>query len=174
MSYIYHKVPSNMTGTVLYPLNDLQGINEPIYDAHARKYERRQHLTLERNPILQNCLWGDVIFFIAVHPCVFWSAYESVGFSLPQKPIRTFQFAVETLDPNKLAVISKMELNRPTHYERFELSLMDTYSIIPQETYDYWESELRLGNKHPLLFNHIPHILYHGSLDTIHATVLEI
>ncbi len=163
-----------MTGTVLYPLNDLPRISESIHASHARKYDHRPHLPQERNPVLQNCLWGDVIFFIAVHPCVFWSAYESVGFSLPQKPIRTFQFEVETLDQKKLAVISKMELNRPTHYERFELSLMDAYSIIPQETYDYWEREFRLGNKQPLLFNHIPHILYRGSLDTVDVTVLEI
>lgn len=163
-----------MTGTVLYPLNELPGISESIHATHARKYDHRPHLPRERNPVLQNCLWGDVIFFIAVHPYVFWSAYESVGFSLPQKPICTFQFEAALLDPTKLAVISKMEVNRPTHYEQFDLSLMAEYAVIPQATYDYWEQELRAGNKNPLLYNHIPHILYRGALKTAYATVLEI
>ncbi|MEO6536413.1 MAG: hypothetical protein ABIT47_01865 [Candidatus Paceibacterota bacterium] len=172
MSFIYHAVPRNMTGTVLYPLNELRTVSETAHATHASKYEGREHLTEVRIPTLGNCLWNDVLFFIATPPSVFWHAYESAGFDKLRLQ-RHFQFDVTTLDQSKLAVLTKMEMNRPDVYEPFDPSRMDEYATIPQETYDYWAEELASGNTRPMLYMHIPHILYRGSLDTSGVPVVE-
>ena len=172
MSFIYHAVPRNMTGTVLYPLNELRNVSETVHATHARKYEGREHLTEERIPLLGNCLWGDVLFFIATPPAVFWQAYASVGFK-KLRIQRHFQFDVESLDQSKLAVLTKMGMNRPDVYEPFDLSRMDEYATLPQKTRDYWAEELASGNTRPMLYMHIPHILYRGSLDTLNTSVVE-
>ena len=173
MNFIYHRVPRNMAGTILYPLNELRDVNESVYQEHVKKYEGREHLTEARIPLLGNCLWNDVLFFSAVHPSIFWSEYEAVGFNRSPIPSKSFEFDVQQLDHSKLAVLMKMEMNRPDEYEPFDPSRMDRYSIIPQETHDYWRIEKEAGNMRPLLYMHIPHILYRGSLDTSLANVLE-
>lgn len=173
MSSIYHAVPRNMTGTVLYPLNELRDVSESAHATHVRKYEGRERLTKIRIPPLGNCLWNDVLFFVATPPSIFWCAYESAGFD-PLRVQRHFQFDVETLDHSKLAVLTKMGANSPDVYERFDPSRMDEYATIPQETYDYWAEELASGNTRPMLFMHIPHILYRGSLETQGVTIVEV
>jgi hypothetical protein len=163
-----------MTGTVLYPLNELRSVNMAAYKLHARKYEGREYLTEESIPLLGDCLWNDVVFFMATHPSVFWSAYESAGFNRVGIPARTFAFDVGTLDQSKLVVLTKMGMDSPWVYEPFDPSRMDEYAAIPQEAYNYWAGELTIGNTRAMLYMHIPHILYRGSLDTLKASVIEV
>jgi hypothetical protein len=126
-----------------------------------------------RIPLLGNCLWNDVLFFVATPPSLFWSTYGSATSNAPGTR-RHFQFDVETLDHSKLAVLTKMEMNNPDVYERFDPARMDEYAAIPQETYTYWAEEVAAGNTRPLLFMHIPHILYRGSLETLGVDVVEV
>ena len=67
MEYLYHRVPKNMSGTVLYPLNVLKKTHPGIYDEHVKKYSDREHLLTTEVPPL-HCLWNDVLHFTAVAP----------------------------------------------------------------------------------------------------------
>lgn len=161
--HIYHRIPRNMTGEVLYPLSELQKIDPALYNVHAAKYEGREHLMEERIPLLENCLWNEVIFLAAVHPAHFRRAFESVGFEYP-RPFRAFEFDVAYLDHSRMAVIMTMEMNRPRTYEPFDPTRFKEYEVIPQKTLDYWKQE-RNAHKRPFHWMHVPHILYRGSLD---------
>ncbi len=161
--HIYHRIPRNMTGNVLYSLNELLGIDSVLYEAHAAKYEGREHLMEELIPLLRNCRWNDVIFMAAVHPTRLRTAFETAGFPRPH-PFQAFEFDVDLLDHSRMAVITTMEMNQPSTYEPFNPSNFAKYDVIPQRTWDYWEEE-RIAGRHPLHWMHVPHILYHGSLD---------
>ena len=67
MAFIYHKVPADMSGNILYPLNVMEKINPEIYEKAVKKYEGREYLMREVIPWL-NCLWNDVLHFSIVHP----------------------------------------------------------------------------------------------------------
>jgi hypothetical protein len=115
MPYVYHAVPHLMKGTVLYPLNELKDREPALYDAHSTKYEGRKHLMKERIPLLDDCLWNDVLFLTAVHPAKFRKAYESAGFAL-KHPFQAFQFEVEDLAASSTAVLMTMASVRPVSH----------------------------------------------------------
>jgi hypothetical protein len=57
-----------------------------------------------------------------------------------------------------------MPAHQPWVYEKFDPARMKEYSQIPEATLNYWGEAKKRGNV-PLLFQHIPHILYRGILD---------
>lgn len=67
MMYIYHSVPKNLQGNILYPLNALKEKYPDIYEQQVSKYVGREHIIQQRIPIL-DCLWNDVLHFSAVNP----------------------------------------------------------------------------------------------------------
>ena len=172
MPYIYHAVPRDMQGAVLYPLNKQREFDETLYEAHAKKYEGREHVMQQRIPLLSNCLWNDVLFFTAVHPAEFRVAFESGGHPRP-RPFRAFCFDIADLDHTCMAVVTKMQTNEPKEYERFDQKHFDEYATIPQATIDYWREARAAGKERMFLYLHIPHILYLGSLDTAVASIVE-
>ena len=172
MPYLYHAVPRNMTGTVLYPLNRQREFNEELYESHAKKYQGREKLMEERIPLLDNCLWNDVLFLAAVHPAQFRAAFESAGYVRP-RPFKAFRFDVAGLDLASMAVITKMRADEPMVFEAFAPQRLDEYAAIPKATMDYWRRARAAGEDRPFLYLHIPHILYLGNLDTATASVVE-
>lgn len=48
--FVYHRVPENLRGTVLYPLNMLKDVFPDIYTETVRKYEGREHVLETRIP----------------------------------------------------------------------------------------------------------------------------
>ena len=170
MTYIYHAVPLNMTGTVLYPLNQLKGALPELYKSQAKKYKGRECLMEHRIPLL-DCLWNDVLFLTAVHPSDFRTAFESVGFPRP-RGLRSFQFDISTLDHSRMGVLTDgMGKGEPGVYEPFNPTKLEEYATIPEKTFTYWYDEYARGTKGPFRFLHIPHILYQGTLDTRNASV---
>jgi hypothetical protein len=160
-----------MTGTILYPLNELRDFDVNLYELHAQKYSGREHLMQERIPTLQNCLWNDVLFLTAVHPVDFRKAFESKGF-VRERPFRAFEFEVGELNHTRMTVITHMQINQPAMYEPFEMVRLHEYARIPQETLDYWQERNEKGDTRPFLYLHIPHILYQGTLDISTASVV--
>ncbi len=170
--YLYHRVPDNMDGTILYPLNELRLIKPELYEAHAKKYRKREALMDRRIPHL-NCLWNDVLFFTAVHPSVFRKAFERFCWRLP--PFRCFRFSPTGLNPTLMTVLTRMSGPRGgfEEYEPFDPHNLEKHATIPQETFDYWNDEISSGSRSVFLWLHIPHILHRGPLDTRLATIEE-
>lgn len=67
MMYLYHSVPKNSQGNILYPLNALKEKYPDIYEQQVNKYVGREHITQQRIQIL-DCLWNDVLHFSAINP----------------------------------------------------------------------------------------------------------
>jgi hypothetical protein len=166
MHYLYHRVPKEMNGHILYPLNQLKAISPDTYAQQIKKYEDRPGV-LQRNIPALNCLWNDVLHLTAVHPTVLNEAFISAG---KQYNLRFYEIDPEMLEKERMIVYL---YDRPSfgsdhipedEWERFETSQLPRYSVIPQFTLGYYRDTIALG-KEPLLFVRIPHILYKGTLD---------
>lgn len=166
MQYLYHRVPKNMIGTLLYPLNVLRDLYPEIYNEHIKKYEGRQRLLTTEVPIL-NCLWNDVLHFTAVEPHQVQENLKRAG--IFYDPMLWYKVPVDMIvGENSVAFTYRQENGSSTDekvYEHFDPSRMHLYSKVPPETIEYYIKRKGEGIK-PLLFHKVPHVLFIGNLET--------
>lgn len=174
MEYLYHRVPKNMSRTVLYPLNVLKDTKPDIYTEQSKKYFGRERILRAQIPPL-NCLWNDVLHFTAVEPHMMKENLEKAGFVF--KPSSYFKIPIETiLGENSIAFTNpdgKLTLVPFLDYETFDTNRMPIYKEIPEATLEYYK-EKKLAGEHPLIYQFVPHILYKGSLNTEGLDVITI
>ncbi len=164
--FVYHRVPDNMYGTIIYPLNVLKNEKPMLYKEYVKKYSQREELLNVRIKPL-NCLWNDVIFFSPVHPNEILSELEKAGFSKSPKS-RWFKIPLFKLDIKNLAVnISKDK------FELFKLEMLNKINFLPEQTKIYYKTCFE-NNKNPLVLAYAPHLLYKGVLDISNLEIIEI
>ncbi len=173
---VYHVLPPNFTGSTLYPLNALKDVLPDIYKAQASKYRGRDDVLTHQIPFL-NCSWNDVLHFSAVHPAQIRGAVESVGFSW--KTTHWFEIEVKTIgfDESNAAIFTAPF--RPqgnvsdSDFIPFTLEALQMLNSIPQASYEYF-NHAKAHDERPFLFNCVPHVLYHGKLETDQTGVSQI
>lgn len=166
-TYLYHRVPDNMQGNILFPLNTLKEIHPDIYEKQAGKYDGREQVMNQQIPIL-DCLWNDVLHFSAVHPSLIREALIAAGRTNPIR-MEVFEIDPHMLDPENTIVYLYQHTNpedkfKPENLAKYNPEYLEKYSILPEETKEYYK-EMVSQDKHPLLFHRVPHILYKGNLD---------
>lgn len=181
MTYVYHHLPKNMHGTILYPLNDLKIIHEDAYKAEVLKYTGREQVTQQRIPFFDNCLWNDVIFLTATHPQDIYDARREAGWP-DVGPQKYLKIDVSTLDESKLAIYlfpknqngsgSKLSDEDFVPYKK---DTIQKYSHVPDATKQYFKDEFSKGSQRIALFyRYIPHVLYKGSIDISDVEVITV
>ncbi len=174
MMYVYHRVPSNMKGSILYPLNALKDIDPELYDLHEKKYEGRMEVMKNRIEKL-NCLWNDVLHCSALNPSVISEALNKLG---KESHLKFFEIPVEILEPENTVVYthSLRERGAPIPQEdfvEFDPNEVEKYAYLPEETVQYYKETIEAGSN-PLLYHLVPHILYKGSIDTTDLKITEL
>lgn len=167
MNYLYHRVPKNLQGNILYPLNTLKDMHPDIYQEHYAKYLGREDLTNRKIPIL-NCLWNDVLHFSPVHPKEIKKALIEAGRTAD------FEMTCYEIDPrvldlgNTIAYVynpeNKINNPNPNSFLAFDVTQLVKYSVMPEKNKQYYKQMISEGKK-PLLYPWVTHILYKGSLD---------
>ena len=176
--YLYHRVPSDLKGHILYPLNQLKSVCPSLYAAKAASYQNREAVMQARLPIL-DCLWNDVIHFSPVHPSKIQQARVEAGF--PRK-LRSY-FEVDPVAKGFNATNAVIFLHQRINLEQFQLEEADfrvfnpaeirSLGEIPESTVTYYKEMFDQG-KRPLTYLYIPHILYQGRLDIRTVKVIEV
>ena len=178
MRFIYHRVPDNLQGNTLYPLNMLKDVYPGIYTKAASKYDGREHVPKQRIPLFGDCLWNDVLFFTAVDPALLLDERRKAGFTDFKKPQQFFKIDPRALDQSKLGVFlfqpwvdaHNYTAESFTNYRYDDLA---TYATIPQETKDYFAAESNAGAPYiKLLWRYIPHILYRGEIPIAETEII--
>jgi hypothetical protein len=167
MNYIYHKLPEGMVGTILYPLNKLKDIYPSVFDKQKHKYDRREHVMLQRIPTL-NCLWNDVLHFTAINP-------EDISKALDDnRKSRYYKIDARQLDPSLTSIYlyTKSGSVDEGDFIPYDPDHVNRYTNLPQTTIEYYRKMLA-ENKRPLLYHLTPHILYKNSLDVSSAEIIE-
>lgn len=167
---VYHVVPPNFIGTVLYPLNALQTPLPDIYATQVRKYRGREDLLQHQIPYL-DCHWNDVLHFSPVSPQQIHDAVTAAGFEWHMRD----WFAV---DPVAMGFSSENTViythpMKPGSSQRvkeedfipFTMEALEMLVSIPQATYEYF-NHAKAYDERPFLFNFVPHVMYYGAIDT--------
>lgn len=166
MPYLYHRVPKEMEGNVLFPLNRLKETLPAIYEREVRKYEGREQLLEKRIPAL-DCLWNDVLHLVAVEPGTLNAALRDAGKDFA---LRFYEIDADSLDRRKMVVylyktpaFGDAEVPED-EWEPFDVARLPQYGVLPQQTSDYYRNMIAQG-KDPLMFPLVPHIFYRGSIN---------
>lgn len=175
--YLYHKVPDDLKGNIIYPLNELKNIHPDLYLYKAEKYKGREEVM---NLIIEGleCKWNDVLFMTAVNPKELKEELIKAG--MHPKEFKFFQIDPEKLDLSKTKVFlfkegtsKKKPLMDKDEYADFKLEDLEKHSIIPEKTKDYFKNQYENKN-HPLMFAFIPHILHKGPIDISDFPVITV
>lgn len=176
MNYLYHRVPLEMQGDTLYPLNMLKDKYPEAYEKAIQKYVGREHIINQVIPGV-NWLWNDVLHFTAVHPAKVKRAMQEVGFS-DLRSSKFYQIDATLLDPEISIVYlykhqdTKDKLNE-ANFVSYDPCIIDEYSEIPDETKAYYK-EMLVAGKRPLLYHRIPHVLYCGTINIKDMPVIQV
>lgn len=164
--YVYHRVPYNMIGRILYPLNALKEINQELYEYQVQKYIGREHTKNKRIDKLK-CNWGDVVFLSPIHPKIIRDEIESVGFPKNNKqlwikiPLNDLELdnIVVDIDEDKFEFLKKVDFSK----------LKD----LPEKTKQYYRDTYKKGGN-PLILAYAPHLMYKGVIDISNYEVFEV
>lgn len=172
MPSLYHMVPRTLVGTTLYPLNQLKEVHPELYEEYRKKYVGRERLFSHRIYPL-DCLWNDVLFLTAVSPQELRHVHDELEIPHPL-PFRFFEIDTTMLDLSKATVMLHQTRNQnlPEEYESFDVARLPHYAAIPEATREHYR-ECKHKGVRPLLFVHIPHILYKGTLDISCTSIIE-
>jgi hypothetical protein len=167
MNYIYHWVPKDMQGNILFPLNRLKETHVDVYEKEVDKYTGRENILLQRIPSL-NCLWNDVLHLSAVHPSHIKKALIDGG-STKLPDMEFFEIDPHTLNSEDTTVYLYKHSNmanklKEDNFAQYNPDDIERYSLLPQDTKMYYK-EMIVQGKRPLLFHRVPHILFKGSID---------
>jgi len=176
--YLYHRVPADLRGHILYPLNQLKSVYPSLYLTKTAGYQGREAVMQARLPIL-GCLWNDVLHFSPIHPGKIQQALADAGFA--RKPRHYYE--IDPLEKGFNATNAVIFLHQRVNLEKFRLEEADFRAFdlaelsslgeIPEATIAYYEAMFAQG-KRPLTYLYVPHILYHGRLDIRGVKVIEV
>lgn len=176
-TFVYHRKPPNLIGTILYPLNQLKPKLPEVYENAVKKYQGREWLLNVMIPPL-GCLWNDVLHFSLMHPSVIYKSLLDAGFTDSNKELLWFSIPLK----DALSQPSTLYLNtRPWQDEKillnsdFKLATdahVQELSDMPEINLQYYRDCAAKGER-PLLWKRAPHLLLKGELDVATYRVFD-
>jgi hypothetical protein len=172
---LFHTVPDQLAGTVLYPLNELALVDRAAWEREQAKYEGREHVLAVRVPPL-GCLWNDVLHLSPVHPEDIAAELRAVGL----EPLRRRFFEIEAaaLDPARTVVFANRRARSAnviddSEWLPFEPEGVPALAGFAEASRRYYRECAATGRR-PLLWGCLPHVLHRGALDVRDLPVVEV
>lgn len=166
--FVYHLVPEDLRGTVIYPLNVLRTVHPDIAARKLEKYRGREHLLTSPIPPL-GCVWNDVIMFSPVHPRDIRAALAEAG---DVRPLRKWlEVGAVLFSPADTALYLPGDSPQDERFESYEPGCLERYARLPEAQRRYYRAVA--PGKAVMLFGAIPHVLYRGTVDLRSARVIE-
>jgi hypothetical protein len=190
VSVVYHAVPRDMVGDVLYPLNRLSEVDPRLYEFQRAKYGGRESV-LEYPVPGTDLRWADTVQCAALHPYHLFKARRELGLPAPRKPAPpswltglVYEIPVERLAPSPVVWYSGRTLwinGAPDEdvpllppadeFEPFDPARYEPLDAPTPAHLDYLKRMEDRG-KPPLMFVHIPHVLVAGPVDVAGVRVV--
>lgn len=178
MNYVYHFVPHNLRGSVLYPLNVLKYKFPNLYSNQVKKYKRREKLLEVKIPYLE-CLWNEVLHFSPVHPVQIRDALLEEGFN--KYPIRWFEIDPIALNFNSQNTVIYLAPPKEwldfsktsSEFIQFSNIRLEELSTLPSATVAHYKTAKQKAEK-PFLFHRVPHVLYRGIINLEQVKIISI
>jgi hypothetical protein len=184
VAFVYHGLPSEMVGDVLYPLNQLGKVSPDAYRLQKSKYVGREAV-LDARISQAGLLFNDTVHCAPLHPYQLFAARKDLGFDPPPVSAhgayfsgRYFEIPVERIlvhpvlwyrwetlwingaPGEDVPVAPPLDEFEPFDAKRYrELAEVTTAHLT-------YLRQMKKEGKRPLLFVHIPHVLVAGPIDT--------
>ena len=176
--WLYHMVPPDLIGGILYPLNQLQTILPSIYEKQIAKYQGREWVMQQTVPIL-NCFWNDVVHLSLVHPSQIVDGLRGAGFSWRHRKFFEIDPSIAGFNSENAVIyifeknLIEMGKGRETNFSPYDSALLAQLAHIRPETLKYFK-DMNAQHRQPLLFMYVPHVLFRGVIDIRKARTIEI
>ncbi|MDI9325261.1 MAG: hypothetical protein QM526_00525 [Alphaproteobacteria bacterium] len=174
-AYLYHRVPENMVGTHLFPLNSMRESHPDIFSLHVEKYKGREQNMEDVIPTLK-CKWNDVIHFSPINPIEIKQALVDAGFVW--NIMSFYQIDPYVLDPEKTTIYlynhknidDDLDIKYFSNYNPNEIVCIQK---LPERTKKYYKETYKKNEK-TLVNAWVPHILYKGSIDVSNLPIITV
>lgn len=160
--YLYHHVPEDQVGDVIYPLNQLKEISPDLYKKHFAKYDKIREKDVK---IPGFGFWNDCVNLMPVIPGLVKAELEKYGHNTDWE-WRFYKINPDSLDSSKLIIMVMTEnegvLDRK--YIQFSKEAFEAYCHIGDATRACFQ-KAKDNNEQPNTFARIPHVLYRDSIN---------
>jgi len=175
MPSLFHTVPNEMRGTVLYPLNELEYVDRSAWEREREKYAGRERVLELQVPPLE-CRWNDVLHLSPVHPADIVAELRAVGL----EPLRSRFFEIDAagLDAARTVVFlnrrarSSGEIDA-SEWIPFEPEALPALAGFNEASRRYYRESAETGAR-PRPWAYLPHVFHRGALDVRDLPVLEV
>lgn len=161
--YVYHFVPEEMKGAILYPLNKLKVLYPDTYEKQNKKYQSREQVKETEIPDLGK--WNDVIHLSPIDPSEVRQALREAGSSVGSS-WKVFCIDAKVLDWSRMiihietgSVGGKEVINLPFTEENYA-----QHCHLSDRTKRYYRRCVEEGRQ-ILIYGFAPHVLYGGTID---------
>jgi len=181
MEYIYHGVPPNFSGEMLYPLFSLKEKHPEIFAREIKKYDDHPKRKLLPNLILKklNCPRGDVLQFSPIHPNLIFQGLKSV-FPDGNRSVKFFEIPIERTHGIPTILF---DMNRPGYVfgedepeEIFDWVTPANYRMIrqlPLEAIEFYQEWKTRGEPGAPAYGKIPHIMVKGPVSVKDCKIVD-
>ncbi len=181
MEYVYHFVPSNMTGSTLFPLNSLKTSMPEVYASHVKKYVGRDWIFQKRIERL-NCLWNDALHLSPIHPQIIFNFWRKSGFldysNKPEQRNFVFRIPINTLNPETTICYCSDNFDFTHHdptkekwWSLSEIPYREEHDINPDQI-RVWHEDKKAGRR-LFWYSHTTHILAKQTIDIRGCEILD-
>ncbi len=181
MEFIYHGVPQEMRGNILYPLFDLKKLFPAIYEGEIKKYDdhpKRKELPFKKIGKL-NCARGEVLHCSSIHPALVFQALKTIFpdgnrsvrfYKIPLEKIRNLQSVL--FDMNR----SEYEFGKDDPDEVFDLIDPQNYleiRTVPAAAYTFFQEWKDRGERGAPAWGRIPHVFVKGQINVEGLEIID-
>lgn len=168
--YVYHHVPQNQIGDIIYPLNQLKDTFPDIFRKQSAKYDNIQEKDVE---ILGFGYWNDCINLMPVNPGLVKKELEKYGHDTNWQWLF---YKIDTKQLNNSKLILMVTTDKSGTLERdflpFTKENFDKYCHIGEATRAIFQ-KAKDNYEQPNTFARIPHVLYKDSINTKGLEIVE-
>ncbi len=167
---LYHFVPQDQIGDILYPLNELKEKSPELYKQHLAKYDDIKEKDVE---IPGFGYWNDCVNLMPVSPGLVKKELQSYGHDTNWQ-WRFYKIDAEKLDVSKLMILVMTEEDGlfKREFILFSKETFEKYCHIGEATRAIFQ-QAKDNNEQPNTFARIPHVLYKASIDTTGLEIVE-
>lgn len=169
MMYLYHHVPANQDGYIIYPLNQLK---EKFPDIYSKQYAKYDNITEKDVEIPGFGYWNDCVNLMPVNPGLVKKELEKYGHDTSWE-WRFYKIDSESLKNSKLVIMIMNDKDGVLEREFIEFSkeAFNEYCRIGDATRACFE-KAKNNNEQPNTFARVPHVLYKDSINTRNLEVV--
>lgn len=182
MSFIYHMVPKNMDGEILFPLSDLKNHSVKTYEREVKKYDDHPKRKELPKRILKklNCPQEEVLHFSPIHPHLMFMGlksifpdwnYSSLFYEIPIERIGSLPAIYFDMNKTGSYVFGEDEPE-----EMFEIITPQTYQILtslPVEALEFYNQWKERGERGAPAMGRIPHVMVRGRVSIFDCQIID-